>query len=156
MSTVLSSRLWASAREDLPDPFATRFRALLFLLLLVSGVSAVRAQQIDTNQFVNVRPLPDTTWALRPVWGLNPDEFMIAAYTATTVPGQNIGALWHWTDSLGIPIIEVRGDLRYTAATDTLADSALGRQPDGTWRHRLIVNLSPLSWIGWAREAMGT
>ena len=67
MSTVHSSPPWASAREDLPDSFATRLRPLLFLLLLVCGATTMRAQQVDTNQYVNVQPFPDTTWALRPV-----------------------------------------------------------------------------------------
>lgn len=127
---------------------------LLPLLPLLLGLTTARAQQIDTNQFVNVQPLPDLAWALRPVWGLNPGEFMIAAYVETRPPGSTIGGVWRWTDALGIPIIEFRGSMLWTAAADTLADSALGRAPDGTWRHRLIVNLHPLSWIGFAREAL--
>ena len=170
MVSGFSFSRWASAREDLPDARAPWPQARLLLLSLLLSLSLAlalplalalalasspaNAQQIDTNQFVNVQPLPDLAWALRPVWGLNPGEFMIAAYVETRPPGSTIGGLWRWTDALGIPIIEFRGSLLWTAATDTLADSALGRTPDGTWRHRLIVNLHPISWIGFAREAL--
>jgi len=55
---------------------------------------------------------------------------------------------------MGIDVIEYRGSLQWGAEIDTLADAAIGRMRDGTWRQRLIVATPPVSQVGWAREVL--
>ncbi len=131
--------------------FSRSLRTLSLLVLTI--MSSAAAQVVDTGQYVNVQPLPDTTVTIRPVFGLNPDEFMLGAYVNVRPPTGGLGGIWPWADSLGISIIEDRHSLEYGAEIDSLADGARGTT-SGAWRHRLIVHTPPISLLGWAREVI--
>lgn len=120
-------------------------------LLLPLMAEDLSAQLADTNQYVNTQPLTDVAWALRPIWGLDPDEFHFGAYLGTRTTSGEIDSAWDFAEALGISILELRGNLFQTLDIDTLLAQARPRTENG-WDQRVIYATTPLDFIGQARE----
>jgi hypothetical protein len=133
--------------------------ALLLLLALPAVRLAAQPGRIDTNQFINHFPLPDTAAPLRPIYGFNPDEFSIGA-TFCIWPNDTgrVGALWSIARDLGISIMETRqyadSWVGYHRYYDQLIDGAIGRDSRGRWHERLIAAGQEYRTAGYAREVI--
>jgi hypothetical protein len=125
---------------------------ILFLLLLPVRIHTQPAR-IDTSQFINWMPLPETPAPLRPTYGFNDDEFSIGGYFLLNYDTASYARWWDVARDLGISIIEDRtamSDSRY----DPLFDRAIGRDMNGRWRERIIYAGNWFTQMGAAREVI--
>jgi hypothetical protein len=126
-------------------------------MLQAAFADAVFAQAIqlaDTNQYVNKQPMDSLfPWAVRPVWGINPNEFHLGAYIGTHASDGSLDSIWDFADAYNLHTLELRAALEYGAEIDTLLDAARPRTTNG-WDQRVIFATNPLDEIGWAREVL--
>jgi hypothetical protein len=123
--------------------------ALVAMLLLMACASQLSAQLVDTNQFVIDRVLRDTTWARRPTFGIDTNDFWYGGVIGTPVPGNTVAGYWTLARYLGLKILERR--TAFDAAGYLLYDGLI-EEADPDSNERVIVNGGLISSTGWARE----
>lgn len=119
------------------------------MLLLMACASQVSAQLVDTNQFVMDRVLKDTTWARRPTFGIDTNDFWYGGVIGTPIPGNTVAGYWTLARYLGLKILERR--TAFDAAGYLLYDGLID-EADPDSNERVIVGGGLISSTGWARE----
>lgn len=112
-------------------------RILLLLFIICAAGARLEAQRLDT--------LP----ALKRMYGVGDEEFLLSAYLATASP-QGVGDLWRFARSLGVSAIQPGLS---PEQIDTLIESPWRDGPAGSPPGRLIVRgLKPVQDAGVGRE----
>lgn len=163
----MSSWLYSPPHRHTSAVHRVAFIPTLLFVLTFSWLSAqtpVPEYPADSNQFVNRWAPSGTAASIRPVWGVDTNEFWVGGYVHSWPKSSGLSG-WQdwwkfWSDTSRFSLLETREVLWDGGTTPQstwmqMLDSMVAtmRPRTGTtWSDRLILSVNYMSTVGWARE----